>query len=737
MDEKCVEVLTKAAPYESVFVYFRQKDEMDVTSQHILECLSKKTIVSIVTKIDEQNTKVGLPTNYTLEAMLYHKNNSSSTDNLTVLYAYLLRGISNLNLEKKGETKKYDSFATQIKNKSIFQINGGVIINFIDVLFLFQIYFLLNNLKKFYPKTFTKNLTNSQSLIYQLLYTPFKSGEIIADIRNTIYTSLIGNTGFTSYHNLILPAPMLNQIDTNQLALNCIKLLGLYISYQINKNDEGKMVPNQPFYPTLSGKVQGELMMASTSMMPISQDITKAPFKPDLVLNTFPVAEDIKFEVAVNKLSDLSDDRKYEPVTNLITLEELNEMLNDDNFIFELVKSEIQLMYYKLTTYNLMKSDISLNLKSNLDEKVASALTKKLKTVNQMLTNIEKRAKDIKNKSKSVQINDKRRSLENILNDPNNGIKSIKGESRENIRRYLYSQIYIFSKAPELFVKNFINYTLMGPAGSGKTKTAGVLAYVYNNLGILASSNPKGKFMIVTASDLVAGYIGQTATKTREILEKTLEGVLLIDEAYQVSGCPSGDTGADNHSQQFSKEAIAELVNYIDKNVGLSVIIAAGYEDKIVDCFLASNEGMKRRFPNNIRLLDYTGDDLYTILIYNIVQKLGSNPLTKSQLTYIQNLITAFNKDNYEGTLLFNNQAGDMLNLSANILDDFVLLAPTGYVATNINTSFQKFFANKGIFINFGGDQSGGMCQINHDDNVRNIYDNIYGLQRGMYKLLV
>lgn len=297
----------------------------------------------------------------------------------------------------------------------------------------------------------------------------------------------------------------------------------------------------------------------------------------------------------------------------------------------------------------------------------------------------------------------------------------------------------------------------MGPAGSGKTKIAGVVAYVYNNLGLLSSANKNGKFLVVTRADLVGGAVGHTAPKTRDYLEKILEGVLLIDEAYQLSGCP--DQSGSFSSKDYGQESITEIVNFIDKHIGLSVIIAAGYEGKIVDCFLAINEGMKRRFPNNMRLMLYSAKDLYEILMAFISDKFKFNVFTPSQSQYIYKLIENLHGKEYNDELLFSNQAGDMLNLANQLLEDFLIMKDEGYKQAEINQSFQKFFANKGIYLDFrnsqeGGEyidlQKGGACLISPNvqdggsdmepdelDPVGQTYQTLNDLQKGMYRLFV
>ena len=332
------------------------------------------------------------------------------------------------------------------------------------------------------------------------------------------------------------------------------------------------------------------------------------------------------------------------------------------------------------------------------EENVVTTLEKKLKSMKESLANLNVRLNELGGTLgfNSLLIADKRKKITNIIDDSENGTQTLIGEARLEVRKTIYTQIVAFSKAPELYINRFNNYALMGGAGTGKTKLAGVLGNFFYNLGLLNTS----KVIIVTRADLVGKYVGQTAPLTRKYLEGTLEGVLFIDEAYQLSGCP--DKQGNFSSQDFGQEAITEIVNYIDKHIGLSVIIAAGYEDKIVDCFLSINEGMKRRFPNNLRLLDYTSKDLSLILYYNIEKMFDKQILTQSQMDYIDKVIKRLNEMTYAtpnatpNAKLFINQAGDMLNLSNIIVQDLILNQKKGYKIPNINNTFTKFFLNKG-----------------------------------------
>jgi SpoVK/Ycf46/Vps4 family AAA+-type ATPase len=304
-----------------------------------------------------------------------------------------------------------------------------------------------------------------------------------------------------------------------------------------------------------------------------------------------------------------------------------------------------------------------------------------------MSAEIEKQLAE--HKASKTAIEDKRNALLSILYDPDNGIATLRGKSRENVRMNMIKIVYMFFKVPEFFFKGFINFMITGPAGSGKTKIGGVVSHMMKNLGILATKN----VTMATKQNMTAEFMGQSGPKTRKLLAKSIEGVLFIDEAYTLTPCPGvGNSG----NSSFSEEAVGELINFIDKFVGCMVVIVAGYKQKMYDCFLAFNEGMARRFPRTIDLLNYTGDDLYEMFHSFLADSVDVDKvLDKKQLGYIKGIIVALNENG-----IFTNQAGDMLNLSKTVGEDAVLYSGE-YNTQMIKLSFKKFCSSKGVAIDF------------------------------------
>ena len=138
----------------------------------------------------------------------------------------------------------------------------------------------------------------------------------------------------------------------------------------------------------------------------------------------------------------------------------------------------------------------------------------------------------------------------------------------------------------------------LGNPGTGKTTVARLIAESYHDMGLLS----KGQLVEVSRADLVAGYVGQTALKVKDVIEKAKGGVLFIDEAYALAG----------EGNDFGSEAIATLIKGMEDNREDIIVIVAGYPD-LMQTFLDSNPGLKSRFSKTIYFPDYSADELTKI----------------------------------------------------------------------------------------------------------------------------
>ena len=145
------------------------------------------------------------------------------------------------------------------------------------------------------------------------------------------------------------------------------------------------------------------------------------------------------------------------------------------------------------------------------------------------------------------------------------------------------------------------HYVFTGNPGTGKTTVARIMADVFRSLGILS----RGQLVEADRSKLVAGYSGQTAIKTNQLIDTALGGVLFIDEAYTLKS---------SDADTFGSEAIDTLLKRLEDDRGKFICIVAGYTDQMHD-FIDSNPGLKSRFTQTIHFDDYTPDELTEIFL--------------------------------------------------------------------------------------------------------------------------
>lgn len=192
---------------------------------------------------------------------------------------------------------------------------------------------------------------------------------------------------------------------------------------------------------------------------------------------------------------------------------------------------------------------------------------------------------------KEVNLNDCLKQLDGLV-----GLSGVKQEI-SNLASFLTLQV----KRGETNTFQGKHYVFTGNPGTGKTTVARIMSNVFKTLGIVS----RGQLVEADRSKLVAGYSGQTAIKTNQLIDTALGGVLFIDEAYTLKS---------NDGDSFGSEAIDTLLKRLEDDRGKFVCIVAGYTDQMHD-FIDTNPGLKSRFTQTIHFDDYTPDELTQIFL--------------------------------------------------------------------------------------------------------------------------
>lgn len=214
-------------------------------------------------------------------------------------------------------------------------------------------------------------------------------------------------------------------------------------------------------------------------------------------------------------------------------------------------------------------------------------------------------------------------TLEIVLKELNElvGLQNIK-QNITDLTNFLKVQ-KLRKKEGLKIANNSLHAVFMGPPGTGKTTVARLLGRIYKHLGYLE----KGHLVETDRAGLVAGYVGQTAIKTAEIITESIGGVLFIDEAYALTSSGMND---------FGSEAIETLLKKMEDHRNELVIIVAGYPDEM-QTFVQSNPGLQSRFNRYFEFSHFDSESLLDI--FQLYVKKGDFELTVDAVDKLTEII--------------------------------------------------------------------------------------------------
>lgn len=292
----------------------------------------------------------------------------------------------------------------------------------------------------------------------------------------------------------------------------------------------------------------------------------------------------IKKETSYGLLDNQSDEKYCLYLTDDITLQHYNIEIQDQEFI-PIFGNHVNLEINKTKTNTEYENELynsTLKVTDTNDTNYWHLSKSKLSAVRSKINSNIKEETGLDKLNKLIGLQSVKRKINEIMNN-------IQVQSQNKNDDFEFSYHMIFSGEP----------------GTGKTTVAKYVTEALYEVGAI----PENKFTVATVDSLVAGYVGQTAQKTREVLEKALGGVLFIDEAYMLNVKQGQNT--------FNDEAIGVLIEFMENRRKDLIVILAGYKKEMTE-FLASNTGLDSRIER-VEFEDYTPQEM--VQIFELMRK--------------------------------------------------------------------------------------------------------------------
>ena len=358
------------------------------------------------------------------------------------------------------------------------------------------------------------------------------------------------------------------------------------------RNHSSESSKNEPIERSLAVMMLADLQYVSEELEhPVNtQSFDSCGFISLLLRLQIVPTQSSNWSVLVSKIYD---DKNADLSIILHSLQDIHKQIEstDDIYLLSAMLCDADqavVAKYKRYVYDYAK--ILANIDGSLTSKEVQFLQKLEREMPQNVkSGLENVNSNMKSKNSHIDIDEELNALV--------GLDSVKSEVN-TFRNFIKIQNERKKKGLPIPPTSY-HLVFSGNPGTGKTTLARIMAKILKELGILA----KGHLVETSRSDLVAGYVGQTAIKTNKVIDEALDGVLFIDEAYTLA------KGSEN---DFGQEAIDTLLKRMEDDRDRLVVIVAGYTNEI-KTFIESNPGLSSRFNRYINFPDYSKAELVEI----------------------------------------------------------------------------------------------------------------------------
>lgn len=204
--------------------------------------------------------------------------------------------------------------------------------------------------------------------------------------------------------------------------------------------------------------------------------------------------------------------------------------------------------------------------------------------------------------------------------DSDNDETHFSSDEEEEFNEHTFQSLFMRRSKPMASIApanpnaEYMNMVIYGDPGVGKSLVGSIIGKIFHEMGVFRTKRCREPFRIIHSDDLVGEYIGHTAVKTREVLEKSKGGVLMLDEAYAMNAMNG------NHGDCFAQNALDTITAFLSENKDDIIFILAGYETDIKERIFTMNKGLERRFPWVHKISGYSAKELADIFIFKVTQ---------------------------------------------------------------------------------------------------------------------